>query len=144
MSKIEIGKYYKDDFGLLVYCFGEESHLEAAHISYPAYEAVADDPGGDAFKNFMAIRVMPFISLEDALKFSKNVCVTTVFVDTDEQANKELEWVEMNPSEDIKERFQKTAFFLDIYRKFVNHMEDSYLHRYDKNQVRARDIFKKE
>lgn len=142
MSKIEIGKYYKDEYGMLVYCFGEESYWEAAHLSYPAYEDDADDPGGEAFKNFLAIRVMPFITIEDGLKLANNMCQTTAFTETGEQADKELEWVELDPPEDIKTRFQKTAFFLDIHRKFVDHMEKTYFPRYKREQVTARDIFK--
>ncbi len=153
-EKIEIGKYYLDkngcygddkinDDGVLVYCFGEESFEESAYIVSPFDDL---DYPLDKFKNFLGMGVLCQITLE--MKGGGIRCLTA-YKDSDitivgRSGPNPHKWIPVDPSEDIKDRFQKTSCFMRNQKKYTDHMVETYKPLYKDEVVAAKDIYKKE
>ncbi len=137
-EKIEIGKYYLDKDGELLYCFGEETYEEGAGIELPASEKSVPEN----FKNFLAMNVKRVISIKNNMNFKNSISTITVNKNTDEVADLDNKWEIIEPQESIKDRFQKSSYFLSLLKKFIDHMQENYLSLYKKEEVRAKDIYK--
>ena len=137
-KKIEIGKYYLNNDGELVYCFGERTYKEGEGIELTASEKSVPEN----FKNFLAMNVKRVISIKNNMNFKNSISTITVNKNTDEVADLDNKWEIIEPQESIKDRFQKSSYSLHLMKKFIDHMRENYLSLYKEEEVRAKDIYK--
>ena len=135
--KIEIGKYYLNDIKDLLYVFGSGGMELAGSLEYP------DGVNEEDVEAMLGIRVLPLISRTSFLQFQQSVETKTVFklnrVPTYPNYGN---WVETDPDEDIRLRFEKSFFTMGLVNEFTKHMINVYGEKYKDDKICARDILK--
>ena len=160
-EKIEIGKYYInknyrqkfnektkgyefeeiDEKLDLVYCFGKTSfentdytHLPFDNSDYPLKKLI----------NFVGISVYPSITLNESKDHFSWITAyknSHIPIKNCENENYNHEWIAFEPSQNIKERFQKKSCFMEIEKMFNNHMIKTYKKLYENQNVSVRQIY---
>ena len=141
--KIEIGKYYLNEDGELVYVFASGGMEVTGSLTYPDGVDEKDVIG------MLSIKVLPFITKKDYLQFQQSVSEITVYKESGEATYPELKyvgsglsWQEVEPSEGIRTRFEKSYKFMNIIKLFIDHMYDTYSDKYKEEDICVRDILK--
>lgn len=132
--KILIGEYYLNKDGKILYVFGEGSFDELSgnlHFS-PTISR-------DQVKGMIAINITDFLKENNFLQFQNIFFIETVFCHNNEVVG-DPEWSRTNPDIILLSKFEKSFKMMDIIKKFLKHMYETYRDKYKDEKVYLRDV----